>query len=353
MSKTSSNLSELARTFLIALPRGTEIPVPRVEIEDHLTSKNLGVTQATVDRSSGDLLDIKIVIQKRVLAHKQTLDRVMAHEICHVWEYWKTLVWKEHNKSLMGHSKASLWYKGMTILNQKFGKDFITEKADSSYREGTTRPYYVIVRNIGTTESPNYAWCWFSRITPNLREWMDGYLHLTKCAFLVLTDPAFLTPNGKPPYMAIPKDPARKAKLEEWYKNYAKYHHLSDPSKVNQAISEAVKIASLDLKTKKASWEPLKRMISKEMEQLFGSVSLLDPQLSYIIPSFEKKFLEKTLEYIDKNSNIAKQPDFVPKVRKTLSDIFKAGRNQKLIDENWKKLVFLLKNHQFTASEQP
>lgn len=84
---------------------------------------------------------VQVLFQRSLLTDENTLRRVVAHEMCHVAEYWHVVVpyAEQHGvrtvvmmQRLTGdHGKA--WQKEAAKINAVYGNDFVTEKSDQSY----------------------------------------------------------------------------------------------------------------------------------------------------------------------------------------------------------------------------
>lgn len=227
------DLQNIARTYLNMLPGGTEIDLPRIEVVNQLSSKWDAIAMWMPRHPIPGVIQI----QKRGMSELATVERLVAHEVCHYWAFHNLFVLKEGTRSLLGHEASGLWYKAAQVINGKVGDpEFITEFSDASYATKNTKSFYVLVVK-GRSE---LGWVWFSRLTENMINVL-GNLMLSKPVAIVKTDrDAFLQSGAKLPRIAVPTDEAMGALLEDIYTKYAK---MQEPHRIREILNSAPKVA--------------------------------------------------------------------------------------------------------------
>lgn len=210
------DLQNIARKYLNMLPGGDEMDLPRIVIVNQI-SQNWDATAMWDPKLP---VPGSILLQKRIMRDTETVERLMAHEICHYWAHTRLYVNKEGNRAThLGHGSGSFWYEAAQIINGKKGdSEFITEFSDASYVSKNTKFFYVMVLK-GRSE---LGWVWFSRLTKNISTQIQN-LMLSRPVAIIKTDrDVFLSSYAKLPRIAITLDVAEKALLEEVYTKYAK-----------------------------------------------------------------------------------------------------------------------------------
>lgn len=192
--KQFSEIHRIAREYIAMLPKVSEqsLPMPKFAVVNRLTAKWLG--QAVLhDRN------ITIYIQKSVLAHENTLRRIVAHELCHAWAFWCLLVGEPGDHR--GHGPNSLWAKAVNHLNQRVGDpEFITETSDLSYVTVNDKYFWLYIE-----ENPRGIWwAWFSRVTDTTGKVILGRAAMgdNKATVVRANDDRYLLPKGKLPHVA-------------------------------------------------------------------------------------------------------------------------------------------------------
>lgn len=230
------DLQVITRKFLNMLPGGNEMPLPRLQVVDQLTANWNGIAIWEPQHPIPGLIQI----QKRGTEDKKTLERLVAHEVCHYWSHYKIFVLREEGRK--GHVPGGLWDKAAKIINNKMNEeDFITETSDASYVTKNDKTFYVLVTK-GAED--RLGWVWFSRISPAMKKELD-WLMADRPVAIVRTDrEAFIFSGAKLPRIGMVDDPSINAILEEWYGKYARQH---DPEDLPAILAATPKLASLRL----------------------------------------------------------------------------------------------------------
>lgn len=216
------------------LPEGNEMPLPRVEVVNRLTENWNAIAIWEPKHPIQGLIQI----QKRGMGDEKTLERLVAHEVCHYWSHYKIFIDGEEGKK--GHTPGSLWDKAALIINNKMNdKNFITETSDATYVTKNEKTFYVLVAE---SAEGKMGWLWFSRVSPAMRKQLEELLDSRPVAIVRTDRDAFLWAQAKLPRMAGTDDPDMNAILEEWYGKYAKQHKGSE---LPQILAATPKVARL------------------------------------------------------------------------------------------------------------
>jgi len=221
------DLQTIARKYLNMLPKGSAMPLPQILVENSPESDWNGIAIWEPKR------EIKgtVKIQKRCMDDTRTVERLIAHEICHHWQHYRIYEEGEGGVHRSGHSPASYWYAAAQIINELEGDDnFITEESDASYVTKNDKQFYVMIMKNGKHE---YGWIWFSRVTERLRRQLEEIIRAVPVAIVKTDRDAFLSSNAKLPRIAIPseEDESMSALLAATYDMYArKYSEVELPN---------------------------------------------------------------------------------------------------------------------------
>jgi len=145
------------------------LPVPRIKIVNRMTAGWLGrdVYAPRIDKANTTL-----EIQKSITNDEKTLDRVICHELIHHWDFLSKFAhpeqgkenWDKHvtHKRLGfksdGHGKE--FQEWAAKINAVMGKDYVTEKSDTSYVVEITKDYFLLIMPINKSAQGQHGWAW-------------------------------------------------------------------------------------------------------------------------------------------------------------------------------------------------
>jgi hypothetical protein len=161
---------------------------PIVEVHDNLGAKTLGVAR----RSSRDTTTF-IEIQKKILAHPRTLERVIAHEMIHHAQY-EAMSLEQMRSAARGRGGLSDGhgedFKQMAArINAVKGEDFVTEKSDQDYELApNTRQFFVLIEPV--MNDTRIGWSWAARLSTQMKA---GIERRDKAVLVMSVDERFLT----------------------------------------------------------------------------------------------------------------------------------------------------------------
>lgn len=195
------SLQTVAQKYIQMMPKspdGKTMPMPRFVTANMLSANWNGL--AIWDGRS-ETCTVKV--QKRIMADPRTLDRIVAHEICHAWAYWMVWLQLKPKPWCRGHAPAGGWAEAADLVNLREGDDFVTETSDETYAVVNDKQFYVFM----TRAQGQIMWAWFSRVTPLLLQRLERriYYSSTKGAPIAIfktQDTRFLLRGGKLPHVA-------------------------------------------------------------------------------------------------------------------------------------------------------
>lgn len=147
------------------------LPRPIIKLRDNLGSKWLG--RCTYRLSSPDTTVIEI--QKAILAHERTLERVVAHEMIHHVEAL-TMTPEERRMLQLGvkpQGHGSDFLAHASKINAVMGNNFVTVKSDQEYVIENTKKkeFYLLIAPLFHRNHPRLGWAWSPRPSPDALEW--------------------------------------------------------------------------------------------------------------------------------------------------------------------------------------
>jgi hypothetical protein len=148
----SAPLAAIATELLAVVV--ADLPVPTVRVVDHLGDAWLGLCEY---RPGAD--NTTLYVQKRILGDVATVQRVVAHEICHHVEFltaWRAaqargetkqtyaLVQRMQNRVHGGHGAG---FRALAaVFNAKYGAGYVSQHSDEAFKEqAATRDLLVLI----------------------------------------------------------------------------------------------------------------------------------------------------------------------------------------------------------------
>lgn len=135
--------------------------LPEFVIVNNLGSEWLGRCTWKSSRLDTTLIEL----QRRALVNKTTLERVLAHEMVHHWEF-SQLTDDQVAAIRFGIKPIShgrLFFEGAARLNASLGDNFVTEKSDTSYEiPANTQEFYLLIMPMSTRNN-RLGWAWAVR----------------------------------------------------------------------------------------------------------------------------------------------------------------------------------------------
>lgn len=218
-------IQNILTEMMSVLPAG--MARPQITIVNHAKSSWLGRCAWRYGSKDGiDFYDPNstIELQKRILSHEETLRRVLAHELCHHWEFIeyvspevKRLTSRTY-KLLHGGDRqhGPQWRELASVFNAKYGKDFITEKSDEDFVIDHTdlRPYFILLHQMPNGHTHFQV---SLRLSPKQNVWLKKHEGHAEYRLVKTQDPDFLRGpgigSGRWAY-ARKDDPTKEEKLK-------------------------------------------------------------------------------------------------------------------------------------------
>ena len=197
------DIQAIAKKYINMMPKsksGLTMPTPKIVIVNALTTKWNGIT--VWDGKGLDTVVIKL--QKRITKDEESLNRIIAHEICHAWAFWMVGINEERSPWHRGHSATGGWWKAAQIINQNEGNpEFVTEISDEAIVVNNDKVFYVYLEK----NPRGLFWAWFSRVTDNLARQLryrisNAELYNYPITVIKTSDERFLIPAAKLPRCA-------------------------------------------------------------------------------------------------------------------------------------------------------
>lgn len=132
---------------------------PEIKIANNIGSPWLGTCRWVTSRPE----TTTITLQKQILSHSTTMERVVAHEMVHHWELL-SLTPAQVSLLRIGinpTSHGAKFQEGASKINAIIGPDFVTPKSDSSYElSANTKEFYLLICPVyGRDKQLGWAWC--------------------------------------------------------------------------------------------------------------------------------------------------------------------------------------------------
>ena len=101
-----------------------------------------------------------IELQKKLFGDSRTLERVLAHELVHHWDYLdyepRALAMIRAGNLPKPLSHGPTWRRGAAAINDVMGADFVTEYSDQTFVCKNTKPLFLLIKKVGS--SWEYSW---------------------------------------------------------------------------------------------------------------------------------------------------------------------------------------------------
>ena len=160
------------RKFLDRFFKEYNLPMPRIKIVNNVGSRWLGRDSYS---PSVDKNNTTMEIQKRITGDEKTLDRVIAHELIHHWDFltkfghpehgddnWK----KSHQMQRLGFSDdphGKQFRDWADKINMVMGKDYVSEKSDETYTTTLDKDFFLLLYPLSKTSTEKIGWSWCVR----------------------------------------------------------------------------------------------------------------------------------------------------------------------------------------------
>lgn len=191
--------------------------LPKVVVRDHMKSKWLGrcVWRYYQTGPQSFTYTTTIELQKSILSHPKTLERIVAHEMVHHTDF-ATLTEQDLQALRSGRKRdghGSRFQELAAQVNSAEGEGFVTKHSDESYVvEPSKKLYYLLVAPL---EKYGFGYAYAVRITPNIAKHANRILAMGG-RLLTLNDPYWMVHGVRiGGGMSVPRDAERQRMLSE------------------------------------------------------------------------------------------------------------------------------------------
>jgi len=218
------HVERACRKFMDKFFKEYNLPMPKIKIVNSITAPWLGRTSYSRAKDKENTL---LEVQKSITGDEKTLDRIVAHELIHHWQFMTMYAhpdgdaeWEKYQKerklgiaqSRGGHGED--FHKWAAKINAVMGKDYVTEKSDMSYVQQIDKEYYLLISPI----SNYFAWSWTVKPSRDQKIQIQKRI-LDGSKLFKSKDQIFLTGQKIKKYgrVSVPKDKETMEKLKDLY----------------------------------------------------------------------------------------------------------------------------------------
>lgn len=151
---------------------------PVIKIRDNIGSSWLGRCRWSASSPGNTVIEL----QRSILGHDRTLERVIAHEIIH---HRDSISMSQATRTLLGlgirpDGHGPTFLEGAAKINAVMGEGFVTKTSDRQYEQAApTRSFLVLIFPHPITDAPNpsrFGWNWAVRLGPRAKEYALRYI---------------------------------------------------------------------------------------------------------------------------------------------------------------------------------
>lgn len=199
---------------VVGVTRGRK---PSIKIVDHIGSRWLGRCTWLSKHPDTSVIEI----QKSILSHPVTLERVVAHEVCHHAFY---MVMNEVDVQMMRQGLMSDhgedFKQAAAKVNAAMGANFVTEKSDSEYtRDVKTKPFYMLI--VPSYLGDKFGYIWGVRLTDKAKTQVRSIQERYKAKLLTSTEERWTNCasrlGSRHAGICVPKETEYQATLRKLY----------------------------------------------------------------------------------------------------------------------------------------
>ena len=154
-AKPVLDLEGYVREFMAVLDPDGKIPMPSVRVVKRTGVDWEGIIYTSTHRGpDGTAYSVtgRIDLQAHVAGVERSARRILAHECCHLAQYWALSVGlpKEQSRANLAQNDAQkghgVWFLTQAaIINSVYGPDFVTPHSDESYERRERAPIYYLM----------------------------------------------------------------------------------------------------------------------------------------------------------------------------------------------------------------
>lgn len=190
---------------------------PTIKVVDNIGARWLGRCIWSPRKPDTSLIEV----QKSILAHPVTLERVVAHEVCHHDFY---MVMNEVDVQMMRQGLMSDhgadFEQAAAKVNAVMGKGFVSKTSDSEYvRDVKTKPFYMLI--VPAFLGDKFGYIWGVRLTDKAKAQVRSIQERYKAKLLTSTEERWTACasrlGSRYAGVCIPKETEHQATLRKLY----------------------------------------------------------------------------------------------------------------------------------------
>jgi hypothetical protein len=222
-----AHVEDATRKILAKFFHEYNLPMPRIKIVNQITSPWLGRCSY---RPSIDKNNTTIEIQKRATNDEKSLDRILAHELIHHYDFitryghpqtgnetWE----KDRQRTRLGfksdgHGKE--FKEWAAKINAVMGADYVTEKSDMSYVTELDKEYFLLI--VPSKDKSKFSFAWMVKPSKDQQAAAQRLMQDRDAKLFMSKDERFIVPKfrvKKYGSTGIPQDPERQEFLKTLY----------------------------------------------------------------------------------------------------------------------------------------
>lgn len=187
--------------------------LPIIKVHNNLGSKWLGRLSWTPGKPT------VMQLQKSVFDNEGTLERIVAHEMCHHVE----MLEYENDETVLAGLRLGIkplehgprWRELAAKINSVAGANFVTRTSDQTYTmPKETKPYVLLIR---PTHDGKLVYSVGVRLSPKMKKYIDRYKENDNAKLVTTTDARFSKGPRIGDGFSIPLDTEGKNKLRVLY----------------------------------------------------------------------------------------------------------------------------------------
>jgi hypothetical protein len=170
-------VSSVVKEVLDSYFKEHNLPVPEINVRNFTNVGWLGQMRTRLTKTVFDP-DIKVFhtleVQKSILNDPETLRRVVAHEMIHLWQNATQpadklyMIVKYGLDPSGGHGQDFLDYAAK--INAMVGSEYITPKSDETYKVALENEYYILIEPVKEEQNLHVKFGWSIAVRPSVKQ---------------------------------------------------------------------------------------------------------------------------------------------------------------------------------------
>lgn len=212
-----STIEHKVKEFLQKFFPQENLPMPKLKIVNQLSSRWLGRTSFTSKEPDTTTIEI----QKRITGDQTSLEKVLAHELIHHWEFLRTPI--PTSKSIYVAQHGKTFFDWAKKINTIMGKDFITETSNMSYVIENDKEFFLLItpgKPFGAPEG-SFGYNWAINLSTQQKEKIKKRKEKDAAKLFKTKDSRYFAGAKIARFsgISVPKDKETQEMLKELYEN--------------------------------------------------------------------------------------------------------------------------------------